>query len=644
MYFIAQSDFFSNYEFHKSKIKMLKNLFKTIFHDFTKDTKWQLILCFFGVFAILANLIFKVFLPSIAQIPLLLIILLGGLPLVLQIFLRLIKGNFGADLIALIALVLAVCLQENIAAVLIILMLASGQVLEKYASNRASFVLKALASRVSSIAHLKDGNNFVDIEISKIKIDDLIAVFPHETCPVDGEIVQGSGTMDESYLTGEPYRISKTVGSKVLSGAINGESLFVIRAEKLTQDSRYAKIIEVMKMAEEQRPELRRIADQIGIIFAPITLIIAGCSYFFTHSLTNFLAVLTIATPCPLLIAVPIAIISAISISARHGIIIKDPKILERLPTCSTAIFDKTGTLTYGEPSLTEVIALDKYTANEILQKTASLERYSRHPLASAILNEANKRHLLLLDAQNIAEKAGYGMTGIIDGKEIAITNRKKIDQHQNGKIEIPEIEAGLECVIVIDNVVSGLLLFRDSPRAESHSFINHLGPNHGFKKVVLLSGDRDSEVNYLAQILDIKESYSSQTPEEKLAFVKKETSLAPTLFMGDGINDAPALMIATVGIAFGQGNNITSESAGAVILESNLSKVDELIHISVLTRKIVLQSAVGGMIFSLIGMSFASFGLISPSFGAVAQQVIDFFAIINALRLTFSKKIISDL
>jgi len=607
-------------------------------------TKWQMIVAIASIFSIILHLILKNYNSQIAELLLWFIILIGGLPLVIQIIIRLLNKNFGADLIAFIALILAIYLQDNFTAVLIISMLSSGQSLEEYASHRASFVLEALASRMPSKVHLKSDNNFSDINISQVKIGDLIAVFPHEICAIDGEVVQGYGTMDESYLTGEPYRISKTIGSKVLSGAINGDSLFIIKAEKLPKDSRYYKIMEIMQNAKEKKPKMRRIADKIGAIFAPIAIIIAGLSYFFTNDLVNFLAVLTIATPCPLIIAVPVSIISAISISAKRGIIIKDPSALETLPTCSIAIFDKTGTLTYGEPTLTEIISLDKYSADEVLQKTASLERYSRHPLSSAILKEASNRNLILLDAENISEKPGYGMFGNIGNKKIIITSRKKIATHQAGSIAIPEIEAGLECVVIIDDVVSGLLRFRDIPRKESKSFISHLGNNHNFKKIILLSGDRDSEVNYLAQALNIQECYSSKSPEEKLDFVKMQTSKNKTLFMGDGINDAPALMTATVGIAFGQINNITSESAGIVILENNLLKVDELIHISTLMRKIALQSAGGGMILSIIGMIFASFGMISPALGAVIQQIIDVLAIMNSLRLTFSKSINSDI
>lgn len=572
-------------------------------------------------------------------------IVIGGLPVLWQILLKLLKFNIGADLIAFIALILAIYLNENITAVLIILMISSGQALEEFATHRACFVLESLEKRIPKTAHLQIDNNYQDISIKSIKIGDKIAIFPHEICPVDGEIIQGNGHMDESYLTGEPYKISKTIGSKVLSGAINGESLFIIKAEKLADDSRFEQIIKVMKKANEEKPNSRKIADKIGAIFAPITLIIAGLSYYFTANLTNFLAVLTIATPCPLLIAVPIAIISAISISARQGIVIKDARILEKLSICKTAIFDKTGTLTYGEPNLSEIICLDnKYNSNDIIQKTASLERYSRHPLAIAIVNYANKQNIIFQDAKNMMEKPGFGIIGEIENDEVIITSRKRIHEFMAPDNEFPSHDYGMECVVVLNKKIIGLLRFFDLEREESYSFINHLAPNHNFNKIILLSGDKSSEVEVLANRLGIQNFFSSKSPEQKLEIVRKETAKAKTLFMGDGINDAPALMLASVGIAFGNNNDITTESAGAVILKSDLFKVDELLHISSITRKIILQSAIGGMILSVIGMIFASAGYISPSLGAVIQQVIDFLAIINALRLTLVKNIHSDL
>ncbi|MFM7620023.1 MAG: heavy metal translocating P-type ATPase [Alphaproteobacteria bacterium] len=615
----------------------LKSLIKVFY-------KPQNLCCLLTILAIISYLALKLSdLQQLAFYPLIAIILSFGLMQLLQILKKIFQGNLGADVIAFIALALAIYLHEYLTANLLILMIASGQSLEEYASAKASFVLENLANRNVPIAHLKINNQITEIKVDQIKINDCLAILPHEICPVDGEVIEGTSTMDESYLTGEPFHISKTIGSKVLSGAINGENLLLIRSEKLASESRYAKIIEVMKQAKDQKPQMRKLADKIGAIFAPLALLIAFTSYYFTNSLENFLAVLTIATPCPLLIAVPIAIISAISISAKNGIVIRDPRILENLPICSTAIFDKTGTLTYGEPYLEEIICFNNFSEDFVLQKSASLERFSRHPLALAILKKCHEKFIPLLEVQNIKEKAGYGITGHTNNHEITITNRDHLQNDFLGKAILPETQAGLECIVLIDKKLAGILKFRDQPRLESHSFIDHLGPEHNFNKIILLSGDRHSEVEYFAKNLGIKEFYSSQTPEQKLTIVKNETKNAKTLFMGDGINDAPALMLATVGIAFGNNNNITSESAGAVILENNLHKVDQLFHISIAMRKIILQSAVGGMLFSLIGMIFAGLGYISPALGAILQQIIDVIAIANALRLIINNNINSD-
>ncbi|MEK6745969.1 MAG: heavy metal translocating P-type ATPase [Pseudomonadota bacterium] len=577
--------------------------------------------------------------------PLLAVIATGSFPILWQIIKKLINLDLGADILAAIALITATILGEYLAAVLIIIMLAGGQELENYAMRKASSVLAALAKRMPTIAHRKIGDKIEEISIANIKIGDLIVVSPHETCPVDGVVVDGHSTMDESYLTGEPYRVSKAKGAAVLSGAINGESVLTIQADKLPSDSRYAKIMEVMQDAEQKRPNLRRLGDQIGAIFAPIALILAIASWWITGDATRFLAVLVVATPCPLLIAIPITIISAISMAARLGIIIKDPTVLERLPTCKTAIFDKTGTLTYGRPELTAITVAPDVNSNDILQQAASLERYSKHPLAHAILQSAEKAKLNLLDAQSVSEKAGAGLSGIVSGKEIRITSRKKLlDNSPEAETQLPKISAGLECVILADGKYAATFQFRDAPREEGHSFITHLAPNHQFNKIMLVSGDRESEVSYLAERMGITETLSSQTPEQKLILVRAETAKAPTLFMGDGINDAPALAAATVGIAFGQASSVTAEAAGAVIMENSLAKVDELIHISESMRRIALQSAVGGMILSVIGMGMAATGNLSPVAGAIAQEFIDIIAILWALRLTWQKKIESDI
>lgn len=579
------------------------------------------------------------------DIPLITVIALCGIPLTLQIFIKLLHRDFGADLLAIIALITGAWLGEYLAAVLIILMLTGGQVLEAYALRKASSALRALADRMPSLAHRKRGENVEEIALADIVIGDLIVVFPHETAPVDGVVVEGQGSMDESYLTGEPYHVSKAPGVTVLSGAINGEALLVIQAEKRAQDSRYAQIMNVMQEAEQKRPTMRRLGDQIGAIFGPIALIFALATWYFTGDATRFLAVLVVATPCPLLIAIPITLMSAISMAAKRGIVIRDPVVLERLPTCRTAIFDKTGTLTYGKPELTEIIAADGHDKDKILQFSASLERYSKHPLAHAIMLAAEKNKFSLIEATSVSEKPGQGLTGMVGGHEMRVTHRKKLLQINPGiDTALPPTAAGLECIIMMDGAYAATLRFRDAPRSDGKSFIGHLGPAHQFNKIMLVSGDRDSEVSYLANLLGITEMLSSQNPEQKVSVVRLETEQAPTLFMGDGINDAPALASATVGIAFGQHSSVTAEAAGAVILENSLVKVDELLHISIAMRRIMLQSVIGGMALSVVAMGFAAGGFITPVIGALLQEAIDIAAIANALRLTWGRRIETDI
>jgi heavy metal translocating P-type ATPase len=581
---------------------------------------------------------------NLAQVPLVVMIVLGGVPLLVQIGHKLLCGDWGADLLAALALITAASLQQWLAGDLIVLMLASGSALEAYAMRRASSVLAALAERMPANTHRRQGELVVSIAIASITIGDDILVYPHETCPVDGVVIAGHGTMDESYLTGEPYQIAKAPGARVISGAINGDTLLEIRAEKLPQDSRYAKIMQVMVEAEHRRPRLRRLADQIGGIFAPIALLAAVISGLMSHDWMRFLSVLVVATPCPLLIAIPVVLISAISQAAHKGIIIRDPTVLERLPQCKTAIFDKTGTLTYGRPQLVHVEIFGTWDRRTVLQYAASAERFSKHPLALAIINAAQHSGVPLLEVMDVTEKPGTGLTAHIANHTLRITSRNLIEKSEPALLQIlPPQTPGLECIVLIDDAPAGILSFRDTPRAEGQSFIAHLGPSHQFQKVMLLSGDRESEVRYLADQLGIKDCLASQSPEQKLAIVRKEAALASTLFMGDGINDAPALTAATVGLAFGMQSSVTSEAAGAVILENTLIKVDELLHLSLAMRRVALQSAIGGMVLSLVGMLAAGLGFLTPVAGALSQEFIDILAILNALRLTWRDRMISD-
>jgi heavy metal translocating P-type ATPase len=581
---------------------------------------------------------------QLVQLPLIVVLMLGGIPLVYQLSVKLLHADFGADLLAGISIVTAVLLDEYLAGSLVVLMLSGGAALEHYAVRKASSVLEALAKRMPSVAHRKSGEKLTDITTEQVNIGDSLLILPHEICPVDGTVLEGSGTMDESYLTGEPYMMSKTSGSLVMSGAINGDSALTIRADKLSVDSRYAKIMEVMRSSEQYRPNIRRLGDQLGALYTPLAVIIALSAWVFSGDVVRFLAVLVVATPCPLLIGIPVTIISSISLAARREIIIKNPAILETIGTCRTAIFDKTGTLTYGRPTLTALIPGTGYSEKDVLTLIASLERYSKHPLSSAIVNAAEKSKLSLSAVTQITELPGEGLKGNVDGKQIQITSRKKyIEQHPEVAEELPPVSGGLECVTLIDGVYAATLQFRDEIRTDTSSFISHLRPKHRFDRVMLVSGDRESEVRYMAEQVGIEHVFFSQSPEQKLELVKKETQLAKTIFLGDGINDAPSLTAATIGIAFGQNSDITGESADAVIMDSSLLKVDELFHIGERMRKIALQSAIGGMVLSLIGMVFAGLGYLTPVAGAVTQEIIDVFAVLNALRAAVPPKKLSD-
>jgi heavy metal translocating P-type ATPase len=600
------------------------------------------------VLAILAHLMLRFAFqvsPSAYQLPLLATLVLGGIPLLYELSLKLLKREFGSDLLGGISIITSVLLGEYLAGSIIVLMLAGGEALENYALRSASSVLAALAKRMPSIAHRKNDGQITDVALADLVVGDTLVIYPHDICPVDGVVIEGHGVMDESYLTGEPFQMSKTSGSTVISGAINGESALTIRATQRAADSRYAKIMVVMRESEEKRPQLRRLGDRLGAIYTPIAVTVAILAWALSGEAVRFLAVLVIATPCPLLLAIPIAIIGSISLCARRAIIIKSPVVLEQIAECRTAIFDKTGTLTYGEPALTEQLIAPGFEQNEVLTLVASLERYSKHPLARAILAAAKENGIQLPEASEVSEQPGQGLLGTVSNHQVQITSRRSlIEQKTTGTDQLPPGAGGLECVVAIDNRYAAALRFRDAPRAESRSFISHLGPRHQFNRLMIVSGDRESEVRYLAEEVGITEIEAQKSPEEKLAIVHDETARAKTLYVGDGINDAPAMMAATVGMAIGQNSDVTAEAAGVVVMDNSIKKVDEFMHISRRMRSIALQSAVGGMLLSIVGMIFAATGHLSPVNGAISQEVIDILAVLNALRAALPPREMSDL
>jgi heavy metal translocating P-type ATPase len=588
---------------------------------------------------------------TLAELPLVAALVLGGGPLVWDLARKLLAGTFGSDLLAGLSIVTSVLLGEYVAGVLVVLMLSGGEALEARAVSRAGDVLNALARRMPTVAHRKTAAGPSDVALADVAIGDVIIVLPHEICPVDGTVVVGRGAMDESYLTGEPYRMAKAPGSAVLSGAINGDAALEIRTEKVAGDSRYAKIMEVLRTSEQRRPQMRRLADSLGGLYTPLAVAIAAAAWWASGDATRFLAVLVVATPCPLLIAIPVAIIGAVSLAAKRGIVIRDPAILERLDTCRTAIFDKTGTLTYGTPRLTDVVSVGRLSEADVLAMAASLEVYSKHPLAAAVTEAAAERGVRLLEVEELAEKPGRGLTGRVQrlngdaaAHDVAITSRQKLPLVDPAGVDrLPAAVGGLECVVVVDGATEAMLRFRDAPRADGRSFVDHLGPAHGLDRVMLVSGDRQSEVQWLADLVGITEVHAGIQPEGKLVLVEEAMRRAPVVFVGDGINDAPALAAATVGVAMGAASDVTSEAAGAVVMDSSLERVDELFHIGRRLRSIAVQSAVGGMAASIVGMGFAAAGLLPPAVGALVQEAIDVVAVVNALRVSWNPGTLSD-
>lgn len=611
----------------------------------TVVSRKHLAIALLAILAILAYLILWLTNTPGRDWPLFAALGLGGVPLLWDLSLHLIKREFGADLLAGISIVTSVLLGEYLAGTLVVLMLSGGEALEVYAVQNASSVLKALAGRMPATAHRqRPDQSLEEVPIDTLEVGDTLVVLPHETCPVDGTVLEGHGAMDESYLTGEPYAMSKTPGVAVLSGAINGQTSLTIRADRKAIDSRYARIMEVMRASQQHRPKLRRMGDTLGAWYTPFALLIAILAWGISGDPVRFLAVLVVATPCPLLIAIPVSIISSVSLAAKQAIIIRDPVVLEKIDTCTTMIFDKTGTLTYGKPALTDQHLHPGTDADQTLALVASLERYSKHPLAQAVVAAGEARKLPVHQATQMTEPPGQGLTGRVQGKLVEVTSRKHIaEDHAEMLPLIPEVQGGLECVVLIDEQFAAVYRFRDAPRKEGKSFIDHLGPRHKVNKIMLVSGDRASEVQYLADAVGITEVFGGQSPEQKVAIVRAETAKNPTAFVGDGINDAPALLAATVGIAMGTQSDVTTEAAGAVIMDSSLRKIDQLMHIGRRMRRIALQSVLIGMSLSIIGMGFAAAGYLPPVTGAILQEGIDIFAVLNALRTAMPRKALTD-
>ncbi|MFN0105956.1 MAG: heavy metal translocating P-type ATPase, partial [Bryobacteraceae bacterium] len=515
--------------------------------------KW---IALIAAFAIAAAGVMRFGLHQDPAAPLVAAAIIGGVPLTLRTLRELFAGRFQSDVLGVISIAAGVALGENFAAAVIVLMMSGGSALEEAASRRAANVLDALARRMPKLAHKRGASGLSDIPVAEVAPGDELAVLGHEICPVDGVVIEGHGSMDESYLTGEPYQIQKAPGAAVLSGAINGTGTLIIRATSGASASRYAQIVQVVEQASSQQPPIRRLGDRIGSWYTPIALAVAAGAWAASGDPVRFLAVLVVATPCPLLLAIPIAVIGAVSTAARNGIVVRNPAALERIQECVHFLFDKTGTLTTGKPIVSGVEAAPGFTETDVLRAAAALEYYSRHPLAAAIIQKSESLGLVAETVEEAEEIPGHGLRGVVGGRAVALTGRKAAAGL--GHTVAPE-QPGLECVVLIDGRYAGLIRMIDAPRAGTLEFVSHLRRMHRGRRVVLVSGDREREARAFAEKAGIDEVLAGQTPEQKLAFVKELTASGPTLFAGDGINDAPALLAATVGVAFGASGDVAA-------------------------------------------------------------------------------------
>jgi heavy metal translocating P-type ATPase len=559
-------------------------------------------------------------------------LILSGTIILFDLLKDIIRKDFSSDFLAGISIVTAICLEEYWAAILVVFMLSGGQSLERLAMKNASAILQTLAQRMPHHARRRINGSIEDISLDEVQIGDLIEVHPHDICPVDGIVIDGRSSMDEAFLTGEPYVMPKVGGSTVISGAINGEGLLTIRASALARDSRYQKIAEVIEQQATKRVRMRRIADSIASWYTPFGLIVALLAWGISGDPIRFLSVLVVATPCPLIIGIPVAIIGAISSAARKGIIIRDPASLEAASTCSAMILDKTGTLTIGKPQVTSLKLFGGWNENELLPLLLSAERYSKHPLATAIVAYAELKGCAPLNVATVEEQPGKGLLATIDGQTIEIGKWSLLAA---AGAELSEQPQGPSCSVIINGAPAALLTFRDIPRRESRPFVEHLAAHHGIRNVMMLSGDRDTEAQYLASQVGITNARGGLSPEEKLLTLQEVMAKEHTIFIGDGINDAPSLQAATVGIGLGTKSDIIGESADVIILEPSLERVDAFLHLSRRVRKIALQTGLGGIALSIIGMGAAAAGFLPPVIGACVQEGIDLLSILNALRTT---------
>ena len=589
------------------------------------------------------------------------VLVIGGLPIIFDTIKGLAHRRFVSDIVATLAIITAIVTNEAFPGVIIVIMQSGGKALEDYAFRKATNSLDELMARSPKIAHKKINDQSVeDIDVKDIRIGDHLIIRPGDLIPVDGVIISGYAQIDESSVTGEPMSKIRRDGDEVFSGTINIGNAFEIKAKRISEESQYSKIVKLVKKAREDKAPIQRIADKYALLFTPITLAICGLGWILTQNPHTILAVLVVATPCPLIFATPVAIISGINKASKQSIIVKSGAAIEQIDRAKVVVFDKTGTITYGVPIVEEVLLCNniginngnknlQFNADDILFKAASIEQMSSHPSAQAITNAGRKKFHNLPLAENFCEIAGLGVKGYINGEHVMVGspsfiqsqfNMNEANNLSNWNNDLLKTISDLQnngkmvILVSIGGTNAGIIILSDKIRDGVVTMIRDLKKS-GIKKTIMLTGDSLINAESIAKQVIVDEFKYDLLPEDKVNEVKKINEKYNSVIMvGDGINDAPALTTATVGIAMGaKGTAISAEAADVVLLVDDVTKVSNIIQISKRTINIVKESILIGMGLSFILMVIASFGLIPPSIGALLQEALDIGVILNALR-----------
>ncbi len=561
-------------------------------------------------------------------------------PLICTVARALLHGKAGVDFIALLAMSGALILHEYLAGAVIALMLTGGRELKEFAASRARRELSALVERTPRIVHRYEGDAIVQAGIHAVQPGDLLLIKPGEVVPVDGIVAGGTALLDESALTGEAVPITRKRGDQVRSGTSNAaRAPFDLRVTTASSESTYSGIVRLVKQAQESKAPLVRLADHYAILFLPLTLLVAAIGWLISRDPVRALAVLVVATPCPLILAAPIAIVAGISRAARRGIIVKGGAALETLARGRTLFLDKTGTVTAGAPALTEIASFGRYTPDRLLELAASLDQVSPHVLAGPILKAAAGRGLELRFPSEVSEEHGSGIRGRVEGLNIALG---KCDWLLQGTappavlrrlLRRTILEGSSGAFIAIDGSIEGALILEDPLRPDAPLTLRALR-RAGFGQIVMLTGDHEDVAKAVGAVLGVNQVLAERSPSEKLEAVQSAQHAGVTVMVGDGINDAAALAAADVGVAMGaRGATASSEAADIVLITDRLDRLVEAIHIARRSRAIALQSVLVGMGLSIVAMGFAAGGLLTPVAGALLQEVIDVVVIANALR-----------